>query len=572
MVDLTTFSIDKIRLEKLLNKIVAGEIQLPEFQRGWIWDEDHIKNLLASVSRNYPIGTIMMLETGNKELNFAIRPITGVITENKYPDELILDGQQRLTALFQSLYSDRSANPKESMSIKSKKRLNRWYYMDIKKSLATGEDNIEESITGSAEKLHSEEEYNKLLFPLFKAFDFSNWRDDCDSHWNHEDKIRKMLRQFERNIINESFYSYDVPYVTLLKETQPEAICPIFERINSTGVNLDVFDLLVAIYAAKKFNLRNDWELRKRRLTEKNSVLSDIKGSDFLKAVTLLATYKNGNQSVNVSCSRKTILKLELKDYNEWAEIATKGFEKTVKFLASQKIFDSKFLPYTTQLIPLSAIMAVLGEKSENSGAREKLIKWYWSGVLGELYRGIPESRFVRDLKEVINWIQSDGPDPTTINESNFSAKRIRDLKDRRSAAFKGIYALLLQNGARDFLSDSPIDIENYFNTNIDIHHIFPKKWCERNKVSNDLCDSIVNKTPLSNKTHSKIGDHPTETYLRILEKEGHMKPSKMEDILKTHLIKPSSLKSNNFEEFFYEREKNLLKVIESAMGKPILD
>ena len=87
---MTTFTIDKIRLEKLLDKIVAGGIQLPEFQRGWIWDDDHIKNLLASVSRNYPIGTIMMLETGNKELNFAARPITGVKTENKDPDELIL--------------------------------------------------------------------------------------------------------------------------------------------------------------------------------------------------------------------------------------------------------------------------------------------------------------------------------------------------------------------------------------------------------------------------------------------------------------------------------------------------
>ncbi|MBP7069543.1 MAG: DUF262 domain-containing protein [Methanothrix sp.] len=570
---MTTFTIDKIRLEKLLDKIVAGGIQLPEFQRGWIWDDDHIKNLLASVSRNYPIGTIMMLETGNKELNFAARPITGVKTENKDPDELILDGQQRLTALFQSLYSDLPANPKESMSTKSRKRINRWYYMDIKKALAPGEENIEEAINGSADKLGFDQQYNELLFPLFKTFDFSNWRDECDSYWHHDDEIRRLLRQFESSIIHECFYSYDIPYVTLLKETQPEAICPIFERINSTGVNLDVFDLLVAIYASKNFNLRKDWETRERRLTEKNSVLNDIKGSDFVKTVTLLATYNNGNNSSNVSCSRKTILKLELKNYKEWAEAATTGYEKTVKFLASQKIFDSKYLPYTTQLIPLSAIFAVLGGKSENAGVRDKLVRWYWCGVLGELYRGIPESRFVRDLKEVLNWIKDDRLEPTTIIESNFSAKRILDLKDRRSAAFKGIYSLLLQNGAKDFLSDITIDIENYFNTNIDIHHIFPKKWCERNVDSyDDRCDCIVNKTPLSNKTHTKIGDRSTEEYLRILEKEGKIKPSRMDDILKSHLIKPSALRSNNFEEFFSEREKNLLKIIESATGKQILD
>jgi len=176
-------------------------------------------------------------------------------------------------------------------------------------------------------------------------------------------------------------------------------------------------------------------------------------------------------------------------------------------------------------------------------------------------------------LKEVLNWIKDDRLEPTTIIESNFSAKRILDLKDRRSAAFKGIYSLLLQNGAKDFLSDITIDIENYFNTNIDIHHIFPKKWCERNVDSyDDRCDCIVNKTPLSNKTHTKIGDRSTEEYLRILEKEGKIKPSRMDDILKSHLIKPSALRSNNFEEFFSEREKNLLKIIESATGKQILD
>lgn len=569
---MTTFSVDKIRLEKLLDKIVVGDVQLPEFQRGWIWDDVHIRNLLASVSRNYPIGTIMMLETGNKELNFATRPITGVITENKNPDELILDGQQRLTALFQSLYSDRPANPKESMSTKSRKRLNRWYYMDIKKALIQGEENIEDAINGSPEKLPSDDEYRNLLFPLFKTFEFSNWRDECDSHWNHGDDIRKMLRQFERNIINECFYSYDVPYVTLLKETQPEAICPIFERINSTGVNLDVFDLLIAIYAAKSFNLRKDWESRESRLTEKNSVLSEIKGSDFLKTVTLMATFDNGNHLSNVSCSRKTILKLKLEKYKEWAEIATNGFERTIKFLASQKIFDSRYLPYTTQLIPLAAILAILGDKAENAGAREKLVRWYWCGVLGELYQGVPDSRFVRDLKEVLKWILNDGQEPTTIVESNFSAKRILDLKDRRSAAFKGIYALLLQNGAKDFLSDSPIDIENYFNTNIDIHHIFPKKWCNNNKVSSDECDCIVNKTPISNKSHIKIGDHPADTYLRILEKEGHIKPSKMDDILKSHLIKPSAMRSNDFSDFFSERKENMLKTIGSVMGKQVLE
>src|SRR5947209_19489474 len=100
----TTFDSTKESLLDLLRSIRAGKTQLPDFQRGWVWDDEHIRSLLASVSMSYPIGAVMMLQTGNPDVRFKPRPVEGVtLTQAELPERLILDGQQRLTPLFQAL-------------------------------------------------------------------------------------------------------------------------------------------------------------------------------------------------------------------------------------------------------------------------------------------------------------------------------------------------------------------------------------------------------------------------------------------------------------------------------------
>ena len=102
---MTTFTSDKESLHDILKVISNGGYQLPEFQRGWVWDDVHIVSLLASVSLSYPIGAVMMLENGNPDVRFKPRPVEGVELENeKEPERFILDGQQRLTSLYQALF------------------------------------------------------------------------------------------------------------------------------------------------------------------------------------------------------------------------------------------------------------------------------------------------------------------------------------------------------------------------------------------------------------------------------------------------------------------------------------
>ncbi len=69
----STFSTYESPLHEILSNIGTGAIQLPDFQRGWVWDDDHIRSLLASVSLSYPIGALMLMETGGDGLRFKPR-------------------------------------------------------------------------------------------------------------------------------------------------------------------------------------------------------------------------------------------------------------------------------------------------------------------------------------------------------------------------------------------------------------------------------------------------------------------------------------------------------------------
>src|SRR6266571_2146883 len=136
----TTFHSTKEALSTLLRDIGDGKIQLPDFQRGWIWDDDHIKELLVSVSLSYPIGSVMMLATGNSQVRFQPRVVEGVDLQRQHePTQLILDGQQRLTSLFQALYSKDAVKTQDSRG----KPITRWYYVDLRKLLVPEVDHEE---------------------------------------------------------------------------------------------------------------------------------------------------------------------------------------------------------------------------------------------------------------------------------------------------------------------------------------------------------------------------------------------------------------------------------------------
>ena len=602
----STFQTNPFDLHKLLEDCHRGIIQLPDFQRSWVWDEDRIKSLIASVSRAFPVGALMSLDTGGP-VNFKPRTVEGAPPESKQvaPQSLLLDGQQRMTSLYQVTLRGKVV---ETVTPKNKK-VKRWFYIDIRKALDESADR-EEAIIGVPEDRvirtdfgreavmdlsSAEKEYAALMYPVSQVFDWDKWQDGFDKHWRGDQHVavREEFRAFKRQVL-ENFKYYRVPVITLDRSTSKEAVCVVFEKVNTGGKALDAFELVTAMYAASGHELRKDWygddgtKGRHRRLAEKlrpdgeeTGIIAGVSNTDFLQAISLFhtrdrrraaeASGKQGKELPAVSGNRQALLNLPLEEYKRFETQVERGFEQAAKFLHMLHIYRIFDLPYQSQIVPLAAILADIGDAWEHEANRAKLVRWYWNGVFGELYGSAVETRIARDFMEVPVWLKG-GPEPSTVSETMFRADRLKTMRMRLSAAYKGMNALLMKEGAQDFRSGQKFDHTIFFGENVDIHHIFPQDWCKKQGIKPSVFDSIINKTPLSYRTNRIIGGVAPSDYLSKLESGNSTTPPidsvKLDVFLKSHLIDPLLLRADSFDKFMVDRQKKLLSLIERATGR----
>lgn len=443
-------------LTDLIKAVDSGAAQLPDFQRGWVWDDRRIKALILSVIHNFPVGAAMFLEYGNESIHFKHKPIEGSEANPATdPDELILDGQQRLTSLYNALYSKRPVHTKTDKG----KKIDRYYYLDIEKAVDPSADDDEVVISIPATKQVTsdfgrkvemdlstrQDEFKQKMFPLniiLNSGEEQGWQNEYYAYYNYDpDIIRQFTELFSKIIMPTQKYA--MPVILLDKETPKEAVCQVFENVNTGGVSLTVFELVTAVFAMDDFPLRKDWEERKEKYFS-GDLLNIVTATDFLTALTLLSSFKAGG---TVSCKKKDVLALQLTAYKKYADDLCKGFSVAGKLLQEERIFSSRELPYSTQLIPLAAICTVLmeGNKIYTTTIKNMVKQWYWCGVFGELYGSANETRYANDITQVIKWITEDGDLPKTVTDFFFNPTRLLGLQSRQSAAYKGIMALILK-------------------------------------------------------------------------------------------------------------------------------
>ena len=242
--------------------------------------------------------------------------------------------------------------------------------------------------------------------------------------------------------------------------------------------------------------------------------------------------------------------------------------------LKYQYVFRQRDLPYPTQMIPLAAICAYLGKSKCNEPNTTKILsRWYWCGIFGEMYGGANETRYANDIEDVINEVLGQPTLNRTVNAAFFSATRLLTMQSRLSAAYKGIMALLYKAHCRDFMNDTTIDLVNSMIESPDIHHIFPQKYCEAMRIKRQKYNSIVNKTPILPETNRAIGgDAPSIYKARILKKVNGLTEEKLRERIESHLVDYDALLSDDFDNYFVDRAKKLLDLIENAMGKKVAD
>ena len=473
------------------------------------------------------------------------------------------------------------------------KHLRRWYYIDMATALDPEADRQEAIVAVPDDRIvrsnfnrvidadysSMEAECKAEMFPVSRALDVASlmeWQNEYIDVVEPADETAKdRFRRFYEDVLA-NFVQYTVPVIVLRKETPKEAVCTVFEKVNTGGVVLNVFELLTATYASDDFRLNDDWKARRERLAKKH-VLKKLESTDFLQAISLVATYRRRAEAQAggdgalpaVSCRRKDILRLSLDEYKATAEAVTEAFEWVAQFLTFEKIFRADDVPYRTQMVPLAALRVILGPKVDEYAWNDKLRRWLWCGVLGELYGGAIETRFARDVEQVPLWLEG-GEEPRTVYDASFDASRLETLRTRNSAAYKGIYALLMKRGARDWMKAIDIDVASFFGLSIDIHHIFPRKWCDDRGIEPGRRDSIVNKTPLSWDTNRSIGGRAPSSYLQTIQTRNGSSDASLEEMLLRHLVEDTALREDDFELFYDKRKTSLLAMISEVMGKEI--
>jgi len=581
----TKVEITIVNLLDILEEVNAGKIQLTDWQRDWVWTDENIKSLLMSISFSFPIGAITALQTGGSEVVFKARPFIGTNLDEESFDidiieKLIIDGQQRITTTYQAFYN-------ESVLVKSNRSKNFQnirYYIDIEKAIQAIDDDyvIDKRDCIISGVFTDEEQFEMSLFPFNKVIDPSDWRIQYKSYWDavKDGKFStikvNMFKTFEINIIDRIKH-HQLSMQTLHKNTTYEVVDTIYSAVNTKNKPLDAFDLLASKYATKQYDLRNTWI---DFITDLNiqfpniyTTCKSIERINLLQIICLLVTYKKQITNTdsltyirNVSCMRNDILKLSLQEFESNLELAMFGYVSAARFLINQHIYETKYIPYLAQLTPLAVLFSILGNRANMPNIKTKITRWYWCGIFGKVYGASADRKAMQDIPDMINWINNLAEVPSTISLMHFNSDRLELVSSLNNAEYKAIHSLILAE-CKDFITGDNISDSVYMNSHVDIHHIFPRRWCRDNNIPETQANSIINKTPISSESNNYISDNAPSNYINNIDAS----ESIMDEILASHYIDKNYIRLDDFANFYHTRKLALLSLIEQKTGQSII-
>lgn len=582
------FDSTKTSLKGLLEDVRTGNLQLPNFQRNWGWNDDRIRSLLESIAMNHPIGAAMFLETGGAYM-FEFRAFDGVKQSEiagKNPTLLALDGQQRLTSAFQACLSD------EPVKIASDKRIQyRRYFFDIGKAVIAStplsEAIIAVSTDAAGKPLKGDDfsdpyyQYENGYFPTNKIFNSEEWEEGHSEHWDSREPSDRNtaltnMRDFRKAVVK-AFEVCMLPIIVLKRGIDAGGICLVYEKLNSKGMNLDAFDLLIAHYAALGYNLRTDWfgdgkstGLAEQLDEKSKGLLKGLTPKQFMQGISMLSGASNG---LNLLRTSKTdIMQLPLAEYAKYKYSMMKGYEEAAKFMQREKVLTRKLTPSFSVITALATILAHLESKTDNHVTRGKLKQWFWCVVYSNYYGIGTDNALATDVPAVIRWLLNSDKQPRSVSETDVLQRKIALTSKRTSSLIHNAIATsIMRSNAIDFGTGEPIVVHHYTDEGYDIHHIFPLKWCKENNIPLDQAESIVNKTPMSMRTNRQIGGRSPSEYLSAIEQRSKISVPILDSYIRSHGIDPDALRRNDFQTFFEKRLEYLSSLVSNDIGKDVI-
>lgn len=601
-------------LLEILKQAEDGKLVLPQFQRDFVWSRQDIKDLLVSLLNGYFVGTFLFLRTESTNPPFKWRPIQGVSLpvdrDGNYiaePEAMILDGQQRITSLHYVFY----APPKEVVTPKYTSK--RYLFFLRLEELERGnvEDAVFSVVEDDARKyLDKNHQFEHKIVPFTELSNKEKWKDWLEGFVEyHVDKYieenigeevsykqgRELTQEYKRQLKAKSdlwekyinnLLEFKVP-VLYLPKIEPDnkqklsEVCTIFEKMNSTGVKLSVFDLLTARLYKDDIDLHKIWQdtvdsfENIRKLSEDNPDLFKVL---LLRALGLMRVLRDkdkdkGEKEISDVKNRSLINLSPIGFENDWWTMA-EYFDKAIERVMSTNqdgfgAFLPKWVPYKPMLPVLATLLYyVEGTRElspiEKSRAYTLIKQWYWSSVFTERYSSAVDSKSLSDTLELIKAFKKPEDTPSMIDEARarVTSLNLYTVSRSGSAIYRGIMNLIALNQARDFLKGDAIEFHN-----LEDHHIFPQAFLRRQGFGDKdkyKINTILNRTLISDETNRKISATSPKEYLKWI-------PGDLEKVLKPHFIDSEcidAMRENNYEKFLERRRELIInKVLEPIGG-----
>lgn len=471
----TKLTTETAYFSQLIADIKKGEVKIPQFQRKFVWKDEQALELLDSVANGYPIGSILLWKTVDK-LN-AARDI-GVFqlpkTDDITPTFYVLDGQQRLTVIYSCLGAPENA-PGYTAGY----------------DLAT--ESFIELKPGSV---------RPDVFPLRKLFHTTsllNYRTSLLSLAN-----AAALQQRLDDLIS-AFTQYKLPVVTL-KDLTIDEVCPIFERINSSGTRLSTYDLMVAATWAEDFDLNEKVGGILASVEAKG--YGETERSTILKAVSAIQL-----DSIQDKALRE-LRKLSTPEIEALAQRTESALKRAVDALSTQfKIHSWDFLSYEAVLIITTYLFRDTNHLSAEQSAR--LRQWFWRASFGERYKVGGENFVSRDLETVRQYVLDGTGEPDQFGSMPLATDWAKTQFKSNVSRSRAYILALAAAAPRNLPNGMVVDVEHALSAynKKEYHHIYPRAYLKaigENEMSNVL-GNIIMLTSASNKS---ISDNSPAKYI----------------------------------------------------------
>jgi hypothetical protein len=552
-----------------------------------------VRDLIISVANRYPAGSLLTMPITGQ--GFALRPFEGsgdFLKES--PNLMILDGQQRLTSLYQAVFR------RDGITVKGRTY---FFYLDVGVLLSDqggidvglpyfdkalfyvaeekrGKKVRYEALQPKYELTTREDELSAGALPVGCIFDadgyLADWKKDylVQRSNNKMEEYLRLDKEWNRLVQPwlDRIRAYPFPVVELRGDMPLGAICHIFEKVNSTGVPLDVFDLCTAILWAQGFHLNDEWTTTRKVLEPLLPMLpKPMSGTLFLQGLSLLASLDrkrtNPGSNIAVTCRRPDLMAMNALVVKKWWNVLVEGYKESAKFMTENGILAERILPYSTLIVSLSAIFGDLKHRKGNveaGAAWPKIAKWYWCSVFSQRYSGPTETNSAQDVEQVTNWVEGGNP-PDAVRTFTFRSDSLQEISSIRNAIYKGVLCLLASKGAKDFGGGGKLSTALFYDTQQDHHHIFPTDALKKLKIEDKRSNSIVNKTLISAPVNRSIGGKLPSQYVgnwrvKLGEKE-------FDAILVSHGIDQQLLANDHWNDYFLDRREKLRQLIQDICG-----